>query len=140
MPAAPDLSVEDGGRADQRSPVQRLPCLLQERHSDCYSYFACFSVGGRIAAPPFRSAESYHASKSIGSACALPLHPVREQVDATERVLEVARTSGHKATFLVHAKSNRFRMGRIFLSDASRKCTAPIAFVPTQDHATDAIY
>src|SRR6516225_11806648 len=94
MPAAPDLSVEDGGRADQRSPVQRLPCLLQERHSDCYSYFACFSVGGRIAAPPFRSAESYHASKSIGSACALPLHPVREQARACSCRIESQDSQG----------------------------------------------
>jgi hypothetical protein len=37
--------------------------------------------------------------------------PYGSKLDATERVLEVARTSGHKATFLVHAKSNRFRMG-----------------------------
>lgn len=35
--------------------------------------------------------------------------PYGNMLDATEHMLDVARHSGHKAIFLVHAKSNRFR-------------------------------
>ena len=35
--------------------------------------------------------------------------PYGNMLDATENMLDVARHSGHKAIFLVHAKSNRFR-------------------------------
>jgi peptidoglycan/xylan/chitin deacetylase (PgdA/CDA1 family) len=34
--------------------------------------------------------------------------PYGNRLDATENALEIARESGHKAIFLVHAKSNRF--------------------------------
>ncbi len=35
--------------------------------------------------------------------------PYGDEGDATEQVVEVARSSGHEAIFLVHARSNRFR-------------------------------
>jgi peptidoglycan/xylan/chitin deacetylase (PgdA/CDA1 family) len=35
--------------------------------------------------------------------------PYGDKSDATEEALDVARISGHRAVFLVHAKSNRFR-------------------------------
>ena len=52
--------------------------------------------------------------------------PYGNRLDATETVLEMARESGHKAIFLVHAKSNRFSPGpdiyyRISLQDTSPK-------------------
>jgi peptidoglycan/xylan/chitin deacetylase (PgdA/CDA1 family) len=35
--------------------------------------------------------------------------PYGDEIDATERVLRIARASGHRAIFLVHNRSNRFR-------------------------------
>jgi peptidoglycan/xylan/chitin deacetylase (PgdA/CDA1 family) len=35
--------------------------------------------------------------------------PYGDELDATERVLDIARASGHRAIFLVHNRSNRFR-------------------------------
>jgi peptidoglycan/xylan/chitin deacetylase (PgdA/CDA1 family) len=35
--------------------------------------------------------------------------PYGSELDATETVLQMARTSGHRGIFLVHARSNRFR-------------------------------
>lgn len=58
-----------------------------------------------------------------------PIHclsvPYGNEKDATESALAIARTSGHQAIFLVHARSNRFRPAkdiyyRISLGNTSR--------------------
>ena len=72
--------------------------------------------------PFFRSLSQDELETEITESCALLQGlsgqsvpylsvPYGNRLDANEGVLEIARTSGHKAIFLVHAKSNRFPMG-----------------------------
>jgi peptidoglycan/xylan/chitin deacetylase (PgdA/CDA1 family) len=51
--------------------------------------------------------------------------PYGNRQDATDQVLNIARSSGHKAIFLVHAKSNRFRPSKDIYYRISLGNTSP---------------
>jgi peptidoglycan/xylan/chitin deacetylase (PgdA/CDA1 family) len=51
--------------------------------------------------------------------------PYGNRQDATDQALDIARSSGHKAIFLVHAKSNRFRPAKDIYYRISLGNTSP---------------
>ena len=91
-----------------RTDIERLACYRIEvgNHSMTHSHF-------RTLSDDELDVEIAQSRRDLQRLCGQPVRclsvPHGDQRDATHHALANARASGHRAIFLVHARSNRFR-------------------------------
>lgn len=111
------LTTEFGLTADQLN--ERCAILEQDDLRECAALgmevgnHTATHVHGRSLAPSELGSEIAEARRALETMAGHPVRafslPYGSEIDLTEPVLRTIRDSGHKATFLVQARSNRVR-------------------------------